>query len=408
MVFRLALRNVFRNTRRSVLTAGGMALALAVLLFTISFQDGTWGQLIDSAVRGNAGHIVVQAEGWQDEREAEQFLTDASVLHAAVAAAHPDATVVKRTFLGGLVTSPQGSMAVELRGLQADAERELVLLDDKLVEGEWLQGDRDLVIGERLAKTLDVVLGDKVVFMSQVGEGDVESRLFRVKGIYRTGQEALDAFSAMATWDATQALFPVQDVAHQVAVVYPTSTKGDIDTTGAEAAVGDRAGVQVLTWRQAMPILVEQAELDIQYGNVLYGFMGLVVAVGVLNTVLMSVMERIREFGVLLALGIRPRQLAIMVVLEGGILGVSGGLAGIVIALPFILWITYQGIDLGDTMAGAIPVGDVAIDSVIKGQLNPAKMLLVAAIAAVGSVLASLWPARHATRLEVVESLRHT
>jgi len=408
MVLRLALRNVFRNTRRSVLTAGGMALALAVLLFTISLQDGAWAQMIDTAVRGNAGHIVVQAQGWQTEQESEQYLTDATALHEAVAAAHPEATVVRRTFLGGLVTSPQGSMAVELRGIQPEAERSLVLLDDKLVEGDWVQGDRDLVIGERLAKTLDVSLGDKVVFMTQIGEGDVNSRLFRVKGIYRTGQEALDAFSALSTWSATQELFPEPDVAHQVAVVYPTSTKGEVDTAKARAAVGERDGVEVLSWREAMPILVEQAELDIKYGNIMYGFMGLIVAVGVLNTVLMSVMERIREFGVLLALGIRPRQLAAMVLLEGGILGVTGGVAGILLALPFVLWITYQGIDYGEMMASAMPVGDVAISTVMKGQLNPPKMLMVAVIAAVGSLLASLWPARHATRLEVVESLRHT
>ncbi len=115
-----------------------------------------------------------------------------------------------------------------------------------------------------------------------------------------------------------------------------------------------------------------------------------------------------RAAGVLLALGLRPRQLALMVLVEGGVLGTVGGLAGIALALPGVLYLQQQGIDYGEMMLSASPVTDVAMDTVMRGQLNLPKMLVVAGIAAIMAVVASLWPARLTTRLEIVESLRHT
>lgn len=408
MVWTLAFRNVFRNLRRSALTAVGIALAIGLMLTSMALNDGAWADMIGTAIRGSAGHVVVQADGWQADRKPEQWLDGASEIASALRDAYPGATVVRRAIVGGLLTSPTGSAAVELRGIEPDAERDLVLLDDKLVDGAWLEGDRGVLLGRKLADTLGVGLGDKVVFMAQVGTGEVESRLFRVRGVFRTGSEALDAFTAVAALPDVQPLFPGDDVAHQIAVVFPSIGKGGVDTSPARAALGARTGVDVLSWEDAMPVLKEQAALDAKFGNVLYGFMGLIVAVGVLNTVLMSVLERMREFGVLLALGLRPRDLAAMIVVEGGVLGLCGGVLGALLAVPPILWLEAYGIDYGDMIAQSGPVGDVALDTVLRAHLDPPKMATVAAIAAVVALLASLWPARHATRLHVVDALRHT
>lgn len=407
-MWRLAVRNLWRHGRRSLLTAGGMALALGLMMVSMSLNDGAWGEMITQAIRGSAGHAVVQAPGWQEERDAALTLGDATEISASLQHAYPEAVVLRRTFVGGLLTSPMGSMAVELRGIEPAREAEVVLLDERIVEGAWPEGDRDLLIGRQLADVLQVEPGDRVVFMAQVGAGDVESRMYRICGIYRAGSEVLDAFTAFGHIDGTRSLWGDKDVAHQVAVILPMVARGADPAERARVRLADRDDLEVLSWEQALPVLQEQLAIDQKSDFLIYGFMGLIAAVGVLNTVLMSVLERVREFGVLLALGMRPRQLAGMVVLEGAALGMLGGGLGIAVALPFIVYLQAYGIDYGDMLAEVGPVGGVAMDPILRAQLDGRQMVMVAGFAVVLSTLASLWPARHATRLEIVDALRHS
>lgn len=407
MILRLALRNVRRNLRRTLLTVGGMALAVAIMLTSIALTDGSWAGIMRSAIEGTAGHVVVQAPAWQVERDAELVVDDATGVRDALVGAYPEATVVRRTFIGGLVTSPTGSAPIDLRGIEPGPEAAITLLDDRVVDGGWPEEERDLLLGAPLAETLGVALGDKVVFMAQVGTGDMVSELFRVKGLYRTGGEALDSFSAFAPLATTQRLLPGEDPAHQVAAVFPTNTRGDVDTGPAERALDGRLGIDVLAWNEALPLLEEQAALDARFNHVIFIFMGLIVAVGVMNTVLMSVMERIREFGVMLAVGLRPRQLATLIVLEGAVMGVLGGLAGILLSLGPIAYLQRVGIDYGDMLAELGPVSGAVLDSTLRAQLIPWKLFFVGGVMAVMAVLASLWPARRATRLRPVDAMRH-
>ncbi len=408
MIWNMAVRNIRRNKRRTLITTVGLGLIMAVMMMTFALQSGSWVAMLKAAIEGGAGHMVVQQEGWQTEQEASMFFDGASKVQSELQQAYPDATVVRRTLIGGLITSANGSSAIQLKGIEPGPERGLTLLDDNVREGEWLSTDRDIVIGTGLARTLGVGLGDKVVFMAQVATDDVESRLYRVKGIYRTGTDVIDNFLAYTTVDSTAELFPVDDPGHQVAVILPNADRDDIPSDGAARVASAHEGLKMLTWKEALPLLQEQMELDMKGSYVIFLFMGIIVLVGVLNTVLMSVMERIREFGVLLALGMPKKRLVRMVLLEGLLLGFLGGLVANVVAFPVILWLQEKGIDYGDMMGSANPLGDVALDTVLRGQLSAPMFLLVPIGAAIMALVASIYPALKAARLQPVEAIRHT
>lgn len=407
MVIRLAFRNLWRNTRRTLLTVLGISGAVALMLITMSIQSGVWVSMITAAIQGSAGHVVIQADGWQQDRDAEQVLMASGELAARVREAYPGAQVVRRTMFGGLVTSPTGSAAVMVQGIEPEGEAAISMLDDKLFSGAWLDDDRGILMGERLAETLAVGLGDKVVIMAQAGTDEVESRLFRLKGTFHTGNEALDSFAVMVSVGASQELLPPGDPAHQIAVILPNLGKGMLDVGPAERAVADVANARVLPWNVALPTLEEQQVVDERFTKIMYFFMGLILAVGVLNTVLMSVMERVREFGVMLAVGTKPMLLARMIVLEGMVTGALGGLGGMLLAAGPIWALVVYGYDIGEVLNEASTVGSVPLDTVIRGQASLQQMIGMALMVTVLSTVASMYPARKVLQLTPVQAIGH-
>ncbi len=407
MILRLALRNLWRNGRRTALTSIGIALAMALLLTSRGIQAGAWNSMIRGAIQSTAGHVVVQDARWQQDREAAQVVTEASAVQAALQAAYPEAVVVRRTFFGGLLTSPTAAVAVSLEGIEPEAEAGISLLDERIVEGTWVVDDRGILIGADLARSLKVGVGDKVVLMAQAGTPEMESRLYRVVGLFRSGVGELDAFGALASIGSTQELMGGADVAHQVAAVLPDAGGSDVDIAPALAALAGRTGLDVLPWTQALPMLQQQRELDEAYAHMIQAVMAFIVVLGLINTVLMSVMERMREFGVMLAVGMRPFQLARLVALEGALMGLLGGLLGLVLAALAAWPLITIGVDFADMMGDASPVGPVPIDSVVRAAPSAVDWAVAALAAVVLSGLAALLPARRATQLQPVDAIRH-
>jgi ABC-type lipoprotein release transport system permease subunit len=292
-----------------------------------------------------------------------------------------------------------------LAGVEPSVEAPIGLLDERIQDGAYLSDDdKGILIGWRAAEALSVGVGDKVVFMAQVGKGDVESLLFRVRGVYRTGSDLLDTMAATAVISTVQPLLPGTDPAHQVSVILLNHGAAPVDT-GPAAAVA-APGLDVLTWEQALPALSEQIAMQRRTRAMMYSFIGLIVAVGVLNTVLMGAMERIREFGVLLSLGMRREKLAGLLMIEGLLLGFVGAAFGLVLAALLYQPLYVHGIDYGDLLANNVPVAS-PIDTVVRAAVDVGGVISQTAVAVGAAVVASLWPAWMAMRLKPVEAMRN-
>ena len=413
LLLKLAFRNIFRNTRRTLITIAAISLGLSLMIVSNNLSFGVYQDMIRAGISTMAGHVVIQAEGWQQSRESDQVVTQAAARRAVLEAAFPEAVVLPRAFFQGLLTSPQNAVGVTLTAI--DPGREIAVSDwhKKLVEGEFLAPDDDgrgVILGVVLADSLQVKVGDKVVLMTQ-GQEEVSSHLLRVRGLMQTGSKDMDGFMAMVAMPAAQAALEQPDTAHQLSLHLPDPEDYPAATARAEAALaaaGLGGGVEVLGWPQALPEVTEMIRMDRGSNNAILAIIGFIVALGVLNTVLMSVMERIREFGVMLAVGTSPRRLVSLIVLEGfllGLLAVSLGVAlGMLLSWPLIT----SGLDYSAMMGDSMSTAGVTIDSVVHAAVDWERLIIFSVSGLIMTVLSTLYPALKAARLQPVESMRHT
>ena len=407
-MFKLALRNLFRNKRRTVLTVAAIAFGLSMMLWTVNFQKGSYTAMIRMGIGSMAGHVVVQAPGYQDDKEVTLVVGDVSGISSTLATEFPGAVVAPRITLGGLLMSTSTSTGIALNGFDPVAEAQVQDLHTKVVEGEWFgEDDREIIIGKVMADTLDVGLGDKLVFMGQNGTDEVQSRMFRVRGIYRTGANQIDGRLAYCHLAAAQELLDRGDVAHMVTLHLPDPRDSFEAADRAEVLLGP--AVDVRDWKEALPELSGMIQMDRSSGDVMMAIIGLIVAFGVLNTLLMSVLERTREFGVMLSLGMKPGQLARLVLLEGMTLGIIGALVGLALGIAFSCHAVYMGIDYAAFAGegGAMEMEGIILDSVMKGEWDPVRMAYYLIAAVFFCVCSAIYPAWSISRLQPVQAMRH-
>ena len=407
MLLRLAFRNLFRHRRRTIITMIAIALGLLLLIVASGFGDGMHNQVIRDGVAGMAGHVVVQGAGWQERQEVELLVPDGAAVVAALEQAFPEAQVVPRVFVEGLLTSSNGSAGISFVGIDPAREAAVGDLDDKLVQGEWLGERGGIVIGQALAETLEVELGDKVVLMVQSGP-DIGSRMLRVRGIFRTGMDLVDGFVANVPIEQTQELLGLGAGVSQVSLHLDDSGQADEALERVRAMYPDPE-LEVLSWKKALPELHQFVVLDDGGLYLMLLIIAAIVALGILNTVLMSVLERTREFGVLLSLGMSPRALTAMVLLEGFVLGAIGTGVGLALGLLANWPLQVRGVDLG-AMAGVqgegFDVAGVQAELVMHSELSPSKVALFVTLALLLTVSASIYPAWKAGRLKPVQAMR--
>lgn len=405
LILRMALRNLRRNLRRTLITGLAIGFGLALLVVSSGIADGVHAQMIRSGVSAMAGHLVVQGRGWQEQREPSIVVPQSPQVRAQLERLVPEATVVPRVFLQGLLTSPQGSAGVSLSAVVPELEARVEDLHEKVVEGAYLDGNpQGLVLGQTLAETLAVGVGDKVVLMAQ-SKGDLESRLLRVQGIFKAGIDEIDGFYGQIPVQTAQDLLGLGGEVTQLSVHLGSDRDAGLVLETVRAALADRR-IEVLAWQEALPDLSQWIALD---DAALYAFIlaiALIVAIGITNTVSMSVFERMHELGVLLAVGMHPLRLALMVLAEALLLGgfaVAGGVAvGLLLNWPLEVW----GLDYGAfTGGGSMEAAGVVFEMQQYSDLSLAKVALFAALTLAMTVLAAVYPAVKAARLRPIRCL---
>lgn len=404
----IAARNLWRNPVRTLVTTAAISVGLAVMCLSVNLTAGQYRDMIRNGISQLAGHVVVQAEGWQEQREDGLRVSDSLELATTLRELFPEARVTRRSMLGGLLTAPMGSVGVAMTGFEPEAERPITELDDRLVEGEWLdvEDTRALVIGEGVAEVLQVGLGDKVVYMGQHGGEEVASRLFRVRGIVRTGSADMDSVIAVAHLEATQELMEEPGAAHQITVHLEDPERAEEAAQRVREAVG-APGLEVLSWRGAIPEIAALIEIDKASNHVILAILGVIVAMGVLNTILMSVLERTREFGVMLALGVSAWRVATVVLMEALLLGMMGATLGILLGCALSYPLVQHGLDYTEMLGDTTSQGGVVMSSVLYAAWDWTRMSVIAGLTLLFTMLAAVWPASRIASLEPVEAMRH-
>lgn len=402
-VLKLAWRNVWRNGRRSMITIAAMTLALVVELLYAGLVTGMFVDMQADVTEMDSGEIQVLAMDYLERPSLYSVVEEPHALVESLEAQGYAAT--PRLMGGGLGASGDLSSGVALVGVDPVRDTQVLALNTALAEGLWVSDDDPLgvVVGRGLARTLDLSLGSELVVLSQGTDGSMANELYQVRGILMSVAAGLDRTGVVMTEDAFRDLMVLPDGAHKVIV----RTPDDVALNAAADQVTALApGHKVMTWEQLNPILAQMLAGVQSMIAVIYLIVYVAVAILILNAMLMAVFERIREFGVLKAIGYSPLQVLSMMVLEGMIQASVALVAGLALAAGPMWYIGTHGIDVGK-LAGISMVG-MTMPAVWRGVYNVETLQTPIVLLFVISFVAVLWPAIKAARSKPVDAMHHT
>ncbi len=411
MLWRVAWRNLWRHRTRTLILTTAVAFSYGLCLFSMGMGDDGHQQMLDEAAEGAGGDILVHAEGYWESKASDLVIRDGDGVLAAVESAPGVKAAIPRMIITGLVGSANGNRPLLLQGI--DPVRELALRDlsEDLHQGVYLDSterDDPIILGATIVEKLELELGDRVVLTASDPEGEVTRALFHLTGVVETGMPEIDEMMGITTLEAAQEALAARGMFTQIGIIKDEALEPDSVAVMVRAAVvGEGNGLEVLTWQEAIPEMVGFIEVDDAFLYIYLAVIFAIVAFAIANTFLMAVIERVREFGLLTALGLRGSGVARLVLTEtllmtalamgiGFALGYSGHLAASHWGIPVAMW----GVE--DMEVSGVDFADM----VMRSKINPIKWAAASILVAFVTLASALYPAWRAARFEPAEAMR--
>jgi putative ABC transport system permease protein len=405
-LLRMAWRNVWRNWRRTLIAVIAIGLGLMALIFLDGTVAGFQQAIFGNAVRLQGGNVQVHAPGYREKAKRLPLLPLADAPAVVQAAqAQPQVIVAShRINTGGFVSGRKATLPVLISGIEPEQEAPVGLIAKNIAQGRYLTAnDQDAVlIGKGMADRLKVGVGDRITLVGRATHEQMRRRTMTVVGIYNLGLPEAEKRLVYVSLAEAQALFDLRDQVTEVAVALESVGQEETVVTALRAAL---PGYEVASWQELNPEMNQSLEVDKQVMNIFGLIVLLIAGVGILNLMLMAVFERTREIGLLAAMGLKRREILMLFLLEGVLIGLLGALVGCVLGGVVVSVVGQSGIEF----SGASEMGEMM--ALMGDRLYPkfqmdlliGRALTVAVIAA----LASLYPAWQASKREPAEALHY-
>ena len=398
----MAWRNIGRNRRRTVVTVGAMAFGLYAMVIWFGMLQGMLNDMEATVVEVELGDLQIHAPTYLDDPSLYTDIDDVDALLSRLEAAGFRASA--RLVGAGLAAAHDSAAGASLRGIDVQGNAGVSVISTRLAEGAWLDDDdpAGVVVGRRLARTLDLAVGDELVVLSQTTDGAIANDLYAVRGILDSVSDGIDRSAVFLTDAAFRELFVMPTGAHEIVLRKPD----DLELTAAlEAAQVLAPDLDTQSWRSLVPTLATYLDSARQMMAIISAIIYIVIAILILNAMLMAVFERIREFGVLKALGVEPRQVLSLIFVESAL---QTGLAlaiGLALSLPTLWYLVEYGIDTG--ALGGVSVIGATFATVWQAAVSPATFVTPSMTLILLVLLAVIYPALKAARISPVEAMRH-
>lgn len=406
MYLRLAWRNIWRHRRRTIIIVAAMALSLGMMMMYDGLIDGFNNAIYGNAIRVLGGNIQIHAQGYGEKVDSNPLLPipDAEAVVQAVKA-HPEViSAARRIQTGGLASSHEGAFPVSIIGIEPEVEAPVSLIAKNTSEGRFLESaDGDsVIIGAALAQEMGVALGDRITLVGSDLHKQNRQRTMTVVGVYDIGMASIEKKTLYMSLAEAQLLYGLPGQATEIVVNLKKLGTEDVVVQALSAAL---PGYEVGSWTQNYP------ELGAAIGNKnavmnIFGVIIIMIAgVGILNLLLMAIYERTREIGLMGAMGLKPRQIAALFVLEGGLIGVVGALVGAAVGMALNATLGQIGLDysgFADTTEYMALISGRVYPSLGLNGLPPRALTVV-----IISLLAAAIPAIEASRREPAQALHH-
>ncbi len=406
LIFTLAKRSLFRNSRRTLLTVFLISCSLAAILFTDAFVKGMVSTMIKGSTETFIGDAQIHQQGFREANDVDLYIKNTAQLEQTLQKLPNIKAYAPRVLMGAMVSSSENVSSALVYGIDDIKEAQLSKLKRAMKSGNYLSGNaQEIILGTQLVDLLDVELGDRIVItVSQAHGGELSQSLFRLSGIFSFNERTMDSHFAFVNLEQGQTLLNIDGV-HEVALRLSqkaiTQNENTEDKYQQLWQTLNTDGLETLSWRELVPQLESMIAMS-QYSTLIVSIiMYILVALGLINTMFMSIYERHTEFGILLAIGTRPKQLFTQIMLEGALIGVISALLGLLLGCLFAYWGSVVGIDYSEIDMGGISLND-PIYLIIS---LPTFAFMVGATILI-TMMSCIYPAIHAANLSPSFAMR--
>ncbi len=402
MLLSLAWKNVWRNKKRSIIILTAIALGLWSGLFSYAAMYGMWDATVNSAIDRNLGHIQIHSEAFEKEKLIENFIPDGNEIEAEAKKVKDVKAVSSRAIIEGMASSAATSWGVNIVGINPDEEQKVTSIKDLIISGNYFESTKknQVVISQKLADKLGIKLKSKMVLSFQALDGSLIYAAFRVVGIFKTESSMFDASHVFVAQKDLYKVMGSKPIIHEITI---------------RAASSLALGGLLNNLKQKFPNLDVQSwetlapELSLSYNslelemNIFLGIILFALLFGITNTMLMSVMDRVRELGVLMAVGMKRIRMFILIIIETILLSITGGIIGIIMGTITTIYFSSKGIDLSLFAQGLSSFG---IGTMLYPSLPLSAYPTLTLMILLTAIFSAVYPALKAIRLNPSEAIR--
>ena len=402
MILKIALRNIFRQKRRTILTALAMIAGFTLSSLFIGLSDGAYGNIITMFTRNRIGHIQVHREGYLDKPSLYETIDDYPSVGETIQSTTGVEAWTPRVYAAGLGSVGEKSTAVQVIGVDVARETQATRFDQKMIEGSVLaeSASHEAVIGKGLAKILSGKIDSEIVIFSQGADGSIANDVYKIIGIAESGDDGTDRVACYLHIEDAQELFVLEGRIHEIVVIVSNINHVSKITDTIKTRLNNST-LDVAPWQVVAKSFYRAMKVDQQGDAIARWVIMLIVAIGVLNTVLMSVLERTREYGVLKAVGTKPTQIFWLVICEVVIIAIGSIAVGALLGVLANYLLSIYGI----TYPEEITYGGMKIKT-LYAEVNARCLIIPAITVMLSATIVSLFPAIKAARIMPAKAMR--
>ncbi len=407
MYFQLGWRNIWRNPRRTIVIMTAVIIGVWSMIFLGALMRGIADQMVRNGIATLTGHIQVHHKGYRNDPAIENSMAEPQAVETALnKLLPPGAQWTSRVRVNAIASNARHSSGVTLVGINPHREGKISFIGQAITQGRYLIPDDKygIVVGKALVDKFETKLGRKLVLMSQDTGREIASRAFRIVGIFRAEKEATEKQFAFVTMPVAQQMLKLKKSISEVSIILPVNQEADQVATALRTALPS-SDYEVQSWQELLPLVT--AVLKMYDGFIFLWFLVVFIAMGfgIVNTTLMAVFERMREFGLLKALGMKPWWIIREVLTESFFLLILAMVIGNSLGFLSVFALSGTGIDLSSLAAGLEFVG---MSRVIYPIIQGKDVIMANVVVFILGLLVSMYPAVKASKFTPVEAMAHT
>ena len=406
MIWSISWRNVWRNKLRSGIVITAITLGVFAGVFSIAFMRGMADQRVNSAIKTEVSHIQLHTHEFMEVNNIENYIQNTDKILSEINKKPEVQSASRRIIINSMVMTADGRSGIKLVGVEPEREREVTNIKDKIIHGEYFkeyERSKAVVIGDDLAEKHEFETGDRFIVTLVDVEGNQVPDRFKISGIYGTSNSNFDETNAFVKYSDLREISNLpENSAHEIAV-YLSQNDNTSKIVSSELE-NEFSNLDIKQWFEVLPELKYLTESMDYMMYIFIVIILLALGFGIVNTMLMAVLERIKEIGMLMAVGMNKLRLFGMIMLETIFLSLTGGAAGIFLGYIVSKIFENQGIDLSTLYGEGLEA--IGYDSIVYTVVQFENILIVALLVVLTGMLASIYPARKAMKLNPADAIR--